>query len=843
VTAGVAVCTGLTRAQAAAGLAAAGPNELPRPPRPGTARRALAQLAEPTALLLAVAGVLSVAVLGEIAEGVAILAIVAINVVVAVGQEARADAASDALNAMVAPTAVVFRDGSAVRLPAREVVPGDLLELAAGDRVAADARLLQAEALRLDEATLTGESVPAAKRAGGGQAADLPLADRTGVVYAGTLVLAGRGRAEVTATGAGTEIGRIAGQLTPRAAAPLQRDLARATARIGLLCLAVAAVAVLLGLVRAHGEGRDAVEVVLAGVALAIAAVPESLPAAVTTALALGARRMAGRGVIVRRLAAVEALGAASVICTDKTGTLTEGRLSVSAAMPAPGAGRALWEVAAGCNDASDGQGDPVDVALAEAASAAVPDVLAGWQRLAALPFDPDTRQMSVGYLTPDGPRVVVKGAPEVVLARCRPGPDVQRLAGQVPGLAAAGLRVLALAHAHGTADPAAADLRPAGLLALADQPRPSARAAVLACRAAGIRLVMVTGDHAGTAASIADQVGLPAARVVAGADLPGGEKERRRALAAADVVARVDPTTKLDLVATHQAGGRVVAMTGDGVNDAPALRAADVGIAVAGAGGTDVAREAASVVLTRPDLGTIVAGVREGRRIFGNVAAMVEYLLAGNLSEIAIVLVGLLAWSDLAVPLLPVQLLWINLVTDGLPVLALGVDRPLGDPLRRPPRDPGEHLLHRRRLIRVAVRAAAVAGPVLLAAQWMRHAGWTGDQVRTGIVTCLVAAHLMLAYLARADRAAFERGWWRARPLLLAVAGSLLLQVLLVAVPVLGAAVGFAAMPAAGWPLAAGSAAFTVLAGDLYRLFERSIAPGRQHPPAASHPQPGRTA
>jgi P-type Ca2+ transporter type 2C len=813
----LAAVDGLTTEQARARLAQAGRNELPRPPRPGAVRRSASKLADPTALLLVVAGLVSLAVLRDVPEGAAILLIVVLNVAVAVAQEMRADVASDALAAMVAPTALVVRDGTARRVDAAELVPGDLLELAAGDRVPADARLLDAEVLRVDEASLTGESVPAGKRAGGRSTG--PLADRAGEVFAGTLVVAGRGRAVVTATGAGSQIGRIAAGLTAPRPAPLQRDLAAATNRIGLLALVVAVVAVGIGLLRTHGGTTGVVEVLLAGVALAIAAVPESLPAAVTAALALGARRMADRGVIVRRLAAVEALGSASVICTDKTGTLTEGRLSVAAAVPLPGRDRALWEIAAACNDAVDGHGDPVDVALAAAAAAQLPPDR-GWSRLAAVPFDPDRRQMTVVCHTPDGPRVLVKGAPEAVLARCRPGPEVDRMAGEVAALAARGLRVLALADGTG-ADPEAVGLAPAGLVGLADQPRESAAAAVRSCQDAGIQVVMVTGDHAATAAAVAARVGIPTDQVRTGAELPT-DGSRAAALRATQVLARVEPATKVDLVAAHHAVGRVVAMTGDGVNDAPALRAADVGVAVAGDGGTDVAREAASVVLTRPDLGTIAAGVAEGRRIFANVAAMVEYLVAGNLSEIVIVLTGLLAWPDLAVPLLPVQLLWINLVTDGLPVLALGVDRRTADPLSRPPRDPSARLLDGPRLLRVTVRAAAVAGGVLLAAEWMRAAGWSAGQLRTGIVTCLVGAHLMLAYLARADRATFERGWWRSRPLLLAVTGSLALQALLLAVPTLGRAVGFTALPWPGWLAALACCAGTVLAGDAYAALER---------------------
>ncbi|MBO3752759.1 cation-transporting P-type ATPase [Streptosporangiaceae bacterium NEAU-GS5] len=803
---GVHPADGLSQEAAERLLAEHGPNDLPRPVPPSLIARAARQLADPLSLLLLAAGLVTLLVLAEVPEGAAILAILGVNVVIGVSQEARADRAVDALRGLTAPMAKVRRDGVVVRIPAAYVVPGDVIEVAAGDRVPADACLAEADGLAVDEAMLTGESMSAAKRAGGLTGRDTPLGDRDGELFSGTLVVRGAGAAVVARTGPRTEMGGIAAALAAAPKSPLERELGRVSRRIGLLALVAGAAMVALGLARVGRGEIGLLDLVLGGVALAIAAVPESLAAAVTTALALGAQRMARLGVIVRRLPAIEALGATTVIATDKTGTLTTGRLTVvdHVALDAD----ELWRAATRCNDARDGLGDAVDIALRVAASEREVVVPPGERRLAVRPFDAGTRSMSVlttGGAT--GPLLTVKGAPEIVLARCAPGAETDRLAGAVQEMARRGLRVLALATGH-SGDLDEDGLRPVGLIGLRDEIRPSAKDAVAACQAGGIRVVMVTGDHADTAAAVADEVGIPPGPVVTGGSLVPADART------AAVLARVDPAAKLALVRALRDDGEVVAMTGDGVNDAPALRQADVGVAMAGGEGTDVAREAAAVVVTNGEFGTIVTGVREGRRLHHNVASMVGYLLAGNLAEIFLVLAGMIVWPDLVVPLLPVQLLWINLVLDGIPAIALGVDRPAGDPLTlRPPRG---GLLAGRALGDTVARAFIVAVLVFAAVEAARHLGWDAAQVRTQAVLTLVAGRLTLAYVARARWWTFESGWWRGRAVLTAVAGTALLQTVVTAISALGGPLSLVPLPMAGWAMALAAAVLTPPLCDL---------------------------
>jgi Cation transport ATPase len=804
---------GLTDEQAERLLREHGPNELPEPERPGLVRRAVRQLSDPLSILLLIAAAVTLGVLREVPEGAAILTILAVNVVIGVSQEVKADNAVRALHSLTAPMARVRRSGVLRRVPAAEVVPGDLIEIAAGDRVPADAEIVEAHALAVDESALTGESASAGKRAGGATGRDVPVGDRDGELFSGTLVVHGSGSAVVTRTGEGTEVGRIATALsTERVKGPLEQELGQVSRRIGALAIAAGGLMVLIGLTRVARGDAALLDIVLAGVALAIAAVPESLAAAVTTAMALGAQRMARLGVIVRRLSAIEALGSTTVIASDKTGTLTTGRLAVVDEVRVPGAD--LWRAALRCNDAEDGLGDAVDVALAVAAEEAGVPRDPAETRLKTRPFDAETRSMAVVDGTARGPLLTVKGAPEVVLRRCAPGPETERLAAAVPGLARRGLRVLAIAEKP-TDDLDADGLSPVGLVALSDEIRPSAARAVADCRAAGIRVMMVTGDHADTARAVAERVGIAPEPVVTQQALGDGA-DREAALSRAAVLARVDPGTKLDLVRALRGRGEVVAMTGDGVNDAPALRQADVGVALAGDEGTDVARESAAVVVTNGELGTIVSGVREGRRLHHNVASMIGYLLAGNLAEILLVLAGLFLWPDLVVPLLPVQLLWINLVLDGIPAIALGVDRPAGDPLRLRPRSGG--LLPLPELLRIAVRALVVGLLALAAVETARRLGWAAEQVRTVAVLTLVFARLTLAYVARATRHTFERGWWHGRAVLTAVLATAALQAVVTLVPVLGAPLALVPVPPLGWAMAFGAALLTPPLCDLLR-------------------------
>ncbi|MGH9085191.1 MAG: cation-translocating P-type ATPase [Acidimicrobiales bacterium] len=811
---------GLTDEAAAQQLARDGPNRLPAPAEPPLAARALHHAVEPLSLVLIAAALASIFVLAHTVEGLTIAAIVLLNVSVSTVQEGRAASAIAALDDLTAPTARVVRNGRSTVLAAADLVRGDLVEVTAGDRVPADVVLVEAASLAVDEALLTGESFPADKRAAVHEPGGPAPTDRTGEAFAGTLVVRGHGMGIVTHTGAFTELGAIASTLQTNEDPPLVRDLRQVAARMSVLAVAVGGALIPVVLLRSRSEPDAVVVAVLAGVALAVAAIPEGLASIVVTALALGARRMADGGAIVRRLEAIETVGSAQLICTDKTGTITTGRLAVADVVTVPGREAELWRTAAYCNDARDGTGDPLDVVLLEAAEARG-FTRQGADRLDERPFDADTLCMVTIDLVDGAHRLSIKGAPEVVLARCEPGPDVDLLASHVAGLTARGMRVIALATAP-TGDPDATALDPVGLVALHDPLRPSALDAVASCRDAGIRVVLVTGDHASTAEAIAASVGIEGA-VVEGRDLSGLDPEDRAArLREAGIVARVDPVTKLDLVQAHRSVGRVVAMTGDGVNDAPALRAADVGLAIAGEGGTDVARAAADIVVTNGDLGTIVRAVGEGRRIHRNLRSVVGYLVTGNISEVLIVIAAVVLLPDLAVPLLPVQLLWVNLVTDGLPAVALGVDRPGVDPLRLPSAPTRASLLDAGRLRTLVERGAIVATAVLAAGLVASAVGWDDERVRSQLLLALLAAHLVLAYAARATERTLEPGWWRNRTLAVAVGGSLLLQVLVFCTQVGREALGLATLPPLAWALAALAAVASLVGIDVARTRRR---------------------
>jgi Ca2+-transporting ATPase len=816
---------GLTAAEAARRLARDGPNELPEPPRPSLQRLLLAQLAEPlVAVLLAVCG-LTLVVLREVLEAVAIVVIVAIDVVIGASQERSAGRAVDALASLVAPGATVRRDGRTLHVPAAEVVLGDIVELAAGDRVPADAVLLPVTGadLEVDEAPLTGESLPVRKEAGAPGARGASPSDRRGEVFAGTHVVRGRGLAQVEATGQGTEVGRIATALATTTPTPLERDLDAAARVIGLLAAGIGLALAAATYVRAGGGGEALVDAALVGVALAVAAVPEGLAAVVTVALALGARRMADRGAIVRQLDAVEALGAADVLCSDKTGTLTRGELDLVETEVPPSLEDDFWRVAFWCNDASDGVGDPIDVVLAEGAARRGTPPVPG-PRLAERPFDARWQLQAVVHGSAGEPHLSVKGSPAAVLARCASGPEVDRLLHVSDSLAARGLRVLALADGR-AGDPDATGLRPLGLAVFGDELRDSSRAAVLEARRGGMRVMMVTGDHPATAAAIAEAAGIPIDRVVAGAELVALERAAAwDRLAEADVVARVTPEVKVALVDALQDRGHVVAMTGDGVNDAPALVAADIGVAVSVGPGTAVAREAADLLITDGDLSTLVAAVREGRRIFRNLVSVTAYLLSGNVAEVATVAGALVLLPELAIPLTAVQLLWINVVTDGFPALALGVDDPPGDPLAERPRARDERLLDRRRLAVIGGRGATLAASLLVLAAASLAAGSTDRQVGTQLLLGLVLGQLILPFVVRSQRWCFERGWWRNRTLDAVVGASLVVQVLVFLLPAGREVLGLAALDHGQWAAAVLAVAAAVLAMEAARALVRWI-------------------
>jgi Ca2+-transporting ATPase len=760
---------GLEHADAASRLAREGLNRISGPRHARYSEILVRQAFDPLVGLLVAASVVS-ALIGDWLEAIAIGTIVALNGLLGFVQEARAERAVRALREASGRPARVVRAGSELAVPAEEIVRGDLLVLREGDRVEADGRILEEIGLAIDESILTGESLPSEK-AVEPVPVDSPIGDRASMVYAGTWAVRGRGVALVTATGDATEQGLIA---TMTAAArpprtPLQARLAR------LVSLAViGGVVITLGMSAAMAaRGASWEDAFLVGVSVAIAAVPEGLTAAVTIALALGAASMAARGAIVRRLSAVETLGETTVICTDKTGTLTENSLRAIACVPVNGvdevellAAAVLASGAVPLGAARWTGGDPIDTALIEAAALrniGREGLLAGRRLLEEVPFDPSRRFSAAVYEERGGVRLVVKGAPETVLKAARSsGPEIDDLARQAADLASNGGRVLAIADrlAEATQEmPRVEDggLRPLGLVAFEDPLRPAVLAAVAQARSAGIDVLMVTGDHAATANAVGRALGL----------------------APAAIHARVDPARKLELVEALQRSGEVVAVTGDGINDTPALRQSDVGIAM-GRSGTEAAREAAGLVLTDDDFSTIVAAIREGRRIGENIRTFVMFLLSANLGEV--VLFAIAVGAGMGAPLTVVQVLAVNILTDGLPAIALSRDPARADVLVGAPRASGQ-LLSRARWLALSGLGLAV-GLATLAAYAVGREVWPGAAQTMAFAT-LALAELMLAFSIRAPR----RPAWRVpvtRLLGWSVAGSACVVALLVYTPAL---------------------------------------------------------
>jgi Ca2+-transporting ATPase len=809
---------GLDAAEAAARLSRDGRNLLPE----ARARRAwrilLGQFADVMIGILLAAAAISAA-LGDLADSIAILVIVVVNALIGFVQEVRAERAVAALRAMSAPQARVRREGVVVTLPAAELVRGDVVLLDAGTLVPADLRMVEVAGLSIAEAALTGESEPVAKVTGA-LPADTGIADRLNLAYKGTIVTRGRAVGLVIATGADTELGRVAALIAGAGAppTPLQIRLAGFGRRLAGAVLAVCLLIFVAGLAR----GEPWLPMFMTAVSLAVAAIPEALPAVVAIALALGARRMASRHALVRNLPAVETLGSVSHICADKTGTLTQNRMRVEtywvhgilhAAADLPDEARArlgawadLHHAMALVNDAEPDanglvQGEPTEVALLEAALASGLE----WEGLAAshprageLPFDSERMRMSTLHRRVDGYVAFVKGAPESVLPLCiatqrAGGPvalDLEAARAAAEGMARSGQRVLALASRafdampeHGEAGEES--LVFLGLVGLIDPPRASARQAVAECRAAGIVPVMITGDHPSTARAIAASLGILGTddAVLTGAELAAlDDAGLARRLDDVRVYARVDPAQKIRIVAALQAGGRCVAMTGDGVNDAPALKRADIGVAM-GKGGTDVAREAADLVLLDDDFATIVHAVREGRRILDNIRRFILYAMTGNTGEIWVIAAAPLL--GMPIPLLPIHILWVNLVTDGIPGLALAAEGAERGVMARPPRPVGENLF--TGLWWRILWIGGLIGAVSLATQAI--AMHIGAHAPTMVFTVLTFSQLLLSLSLRSDReSVVALGIVSNRPLAIGVLVSMALHLALVYVPPLAA-------------------------------------------------------
>jgi len=803
---------GLSSEEATRRLVEHGRNEIVRAKGASPWRIFFAQFASPVIWLLLVAAVLS-GVVGNAVDTIAIASILAINAVVGFFQEYRAERAVLALRAMTAPHARVMRDGHTVSVAAAEVVPGDVLVLEGGDVVAADARIVEGHRLTANEAALTGESVPAVKSSAPVMP-DAPLAERHDHVFAGTSIATGSGFAQVVATGMGTELGRIAHLLASadETTTPLQVRLARVTRILLVACVGIVAAVAIIGLVR----GMAPVVVLLSAVSLAVAAVPEGLPAIVTISLAIGVQRMASRQVLIRRLHAVESLGSVTVICTDKTGTLTTGSMRV----------RELWgadhdrllEAGAACSDAellddNEGTGDTTELAILIAAAErgiVRSDIEERLPRLDVIPFDPDAKLMAIRR--PDG--WYMKGALEAVLPHCTAGTDGAQHA--TTELAARGLRVLAVAHGD---DFDALTLL--GLVGIADPPRTEAMGAIREARGAGIRTVMITGDHALTARAIAVEMGIV------------GPREDATEL----VHARATPEDKIRIVREWKARGAIVAMTGDGVNDAPALREAHVGIAM-GQTGTEVTREASDIVLADDNYASIIAGVREGRGIFENIRKTVVYLLAGNASELAVMFLAALV--GLPLPLLPIHLLWINLVTDGLPALALVMDPTDPDAMRQPPRDPAEHLLGSPEWRTIGLVAALEATVTLGVFAWaLRERNLV--EARTLAFSVLVFAELFRSFAARSPTKIFwQVGALGNLKLVGVVAVSVLLQLAILQVPWTQGVFDTTSLPAQEYLLAFGLGLVPVTVIELVKILR---AAHRRTEVAAPPPGPAASA
>ncbi|GGN84678.1 ATPase [Actinoplanes lobatus] len=807
--------TGLSSGAAVELLRVHGPNAVARPRPKRLAGRVLHQLTDPLVALLLAAAVVTT-VLRDVADTLVILLVVLVNTAIGVVQEVRADRAIAALDRLAAPTARVVRDGSDAVIPAADLVPGDLVHLEAGDIVPADLRLHTAFRLRADESALTGESAPVTHEAG----------DES---HAGTVVVTGRATGLVVRTGPSSALGRIAALVvgTRSGPTPLQRRLGRLSRVLGLTAVILSAVVFVLGLL----AGRELVMMAVTAVSLVVAAVPESLPAVVTLALALGASRMAQAQAIPRRLHAVETLGSVTVIASDKTGTLTEGRMAVQAAAVAdanfsvagPGyapQGRvqrddqpieppaSLLELARAsllCNDAAlvapdadhsewTAVGDPLEAALVAFAGRCGLDVDAERDRhprTAEHPFDQAQRRMVTAHHGPGGTHLVVcKGAPEAVLREpvVAAAPDTFAALRAVSAeLAADGLRVLAVAAADDPAidvtDPVG--LRPLGVVGIGDPLRSGAPDIAATFAAAGVRLILVTGDHPATATAIGDRLGLlgPHDRVVNGdTGAPGDDPEHVR------VYARTQPEQKLDIIAALQQRGHVVAMTGDGVNDAPALRQADIGVAMGG--GTEVARQAADLVLVDDNLATVAHAIGEGRRIYDNIRRFLRYALSGGAAEIFIMLTG--PFLGLAVPLLPAQILWVNLITHGLPGVALGAEPAAADVMRRPPRSPQESVLGDGLLRDILLGGLAITVTVL-GSGVVAHS--QGRPWQTVVFVVLGLAQLGVAMAVRSRRV---RGGPGNPALIAAVVISAVLQIAGVLVPVLRELLGTEALTAA---------------------------------------------
>jgi len=810
-----------------------GPNELQATHRISPWEILFEQFKNTLIIILLIATVFS-AFLGEGLDAIIIAIIVLFAVGLGFAQEYRAERAIEALRQMAAPTAAVMRDGEEVELPAREVVVGDIVILRAGDKIPADSRLIESVNLQIEEAALTGESVAVEKRVAAIASPNLPIADRKNMIYAGTSATYGRGRAVVTETGVNTEFGKIAQllQTVETGRTPLQENLDKVGHKLAQAAFVIVAVIAGMGLYR----GQPLIEMILFGVALAVAVVPEALPAVVTISLAIGVQRMVKRHALVRRLPAVETLGSTSVICSDKTGTLTKdemtarkifiggeiydisgagyephGKFLLNGAEVAPS--DALKQLLRGAALASDAhisrneadnrwhvKGDPTEGALivaAEKAGLKKLDLDNKFPRVEEIPFTSETKRMTTLHKA-DGRTVAYsKGAPEIIIDSCAlDAEEKRRILEVAQNMAGEALRVLAIATKANTGiESAERDMTFLGLFGMIDPPRSEAKEAIQTCEAAGIKVVMITGDHPVTAQAVARELGLlKGGRVITGAELDEiSDEDFVHEVEKIEVYARVSPSHKLRVVAALQKNKHVVAMTGDGVNDAPALKKADIGIAM-GITGTDVSKEASAMTLTDDNFASIVAAVEEGRGIFENIKKYLMYLLSSNIGEI-----GLMAGATLLgmpLPLTAVQILYVNLATDGLPALALAVDPPETELMKRKPRNSRTGIFTRPVVILMVLGGLWSTLINIGLYSWAWNSGRSHEEAVTMTFVSLVLIQFFKAYNFRSDRYSIFRKPFANKWLNMAVGWETLLLTLIVYLPVLHKPFGTFSLP-----------------------------------------------
>lgn len=827
---------GLSSQEAQRRLAEYGENKLAEKKKKTNFQRFLEQFQDVMILILLLAAVVSfvVACFGhdpmEFFEPVLILLIVVLNAVLGMVQESKAEKALDALKNMSAPHARVLRDGREQVIDAAQLVPGDIIRLEAGDFIPADARLLKSAGLKSEESALTGESVPSEKDAAAQVEEKAPLGDRSNMVFSGCSVTYGTATAVVTGTGMNTEMGKIAGLLEgeKETQTPLQQKLAQLGKYLGFVALAACAVIFVVGLI----NGIPVLEIFMTAVSLAVSAIPEGLPAIVTIVLAIGVQRMVKKNALIRRLPAVETLGSASVICSDKTGTLTQNRMTLvrlwvdgqreleTVSAQNSQAARRLLQYGALCCDGSvvykeDGTeqhiGDPTETSILVAAhknGMEQEKLNRQYPRLAELPFDSDRKLMtSVNQI--DGKIVaIVKGAFDVMAARCVSG-DLEAAKEKNDEMSRGALRVLAVGYKvldKAPENPASQELENGltllGLVGMIDPPRPEAKAAVATCRQAGIKPVMITGDHVVTASAIAKELGILGEddKAITGAQLDAmTDQELDREVERISVYARVSPENKIRIVKAWQRKGQVVSMTGDGVNDAPALKAADIGCAM-GITGTDVAKGAADMTLTDDNFATIVDAVREGRGIYANIRKVVGFLLGTNIGEVLTVFFAMLLWHK--TPLLSMQLLWINLVTDSLPAISLGMEAVESDVMDHKPKPKDEGIFAHGLGVQVVLQGCMFAVLTLIAFVLGERWGGSLEAGQTMAFMVLALTQIVQAFNMRSEHSLFAIGPFSNRKLNGAALLSLALVCLVLFTPV-GIAFGMVILP--GWLYLAG--------------------------------------